>query len=237
MVEVGAGEGMLTAELAARCRDLVAIEVDERLVRGLRERFSRVQHVRVLQADSLRFELPRGRPYKVVGNIPYHHTAAILRRLVDAPSPPEDAYLVVQTEAAERFAGVPFAKETLMSLRLKPWWQVEIVRRLRRTDFDPPPRVDSALLWLARRTRPLLRSSEASRYHRFIESCFGRDSRTLGHCLGHVFSRTQLRRLGRDLRFDPGSPPSSLSFDQWLGLFRFHLLDKRALRGGARKHP
>ena len=63
---------------------------------------------------------------------------------------------MIQREAAERFAGSPCSRETLSSLLLKPWWQIEIVRRFCRTDFDPPPSVDAVALWLARRTRLLV---------------------------------------------------------------------------------
>ncbi len=221
MVEIGPGRGLLTAELAARCRQLIAVELDERLCQALRVRFAGDRHVSIVHEDFLRFSTPPRTPYKVVGNIPYSRTAEIVRRLVRESRPPEDAYLVVQREAAERFAGRPFASETLASLLLKPWWQVEIVRRLRRTDFDPPPSVDSVVLWLARRTRPLVEPSSADTYRAFVEGCFGRSGKTVGRCLRSAFTRHQILRLGRDLRFDPSAPPSGLSFDQWLGLFRF----------------
>ncbi len=101
----------------------------------------------------------------------------------------------------------------------------KIVRRLRRTDFEPPPRVDSVVLWLARRTRPLVEQSASSGYQAFVESCFGRSGQTVGRCLRSAFTRHQIRRLSRDLGFDPSAPPSGLSFDQWLGLFRFRTLE------------
>ncbi len=131
---------------------------------------------------------------------------------------------MVQREAAERFAGRPCSRETLPSLLLKPWWQIEIARRLRRTDFDPPPSVDAVALWLARRTRPLVERSEAADYRRFIRSCFGRGGRSIRRCLRAEFTPTQIHRLGRDLRFDPSGPPRSLTFDHWLALFRFRTL-------------
>ena len=187
---------------------------------ALRRRFSGNTRITIVQADFLRFRLPDG-PYKVVGNIPFNRTAAIVRRLVQARTPPEDAWLVVQREAAERFAGGPYCRETQSSLLLKPWWQAEIARRLRPTDFDPPPRVQSVALWLARRTRPLVDRSQAADYRRFIRTCFGPGGHTISRCLRSEFTRTQVHRLGRDLRFYPSGPPSRLTFDQWLGLFRF----------------
>ena len=222
VVEIGPGRGILTGELARHCREVVAVEFDRALCHGLRSRFRDNNRITIVPADFLQFRLPDA-PYKVVGNIPFNRTAAIMRRLVRAPSPP-DAWLVVQREAAERFAGGPYCRESLSSLLLKPWWQVEIARRLRRTDFDPPPNVEAVVVWLARRTRPLVDRSQATDYRLFIRTCFGRSGHTIRRCLRSEFTRTQVHRLSRDLRFDPSGPPSSLTFDQWLALFRFRVL-------------
>ncbi len=201
------------------------MEFDGALAEALRARFHGDGGVTIVRSDFLRFRLPDV-PYKVVGNIPFHRTAAIVRRLVQADPPPRDAWLVVQREAAERFAGGPCSRETRSSLLLKPWWQIEIARRLRRTDFDPPPGVDAVALWLARRTRPLVDRLEAADYRRFIRRCFGRDGRSIRRCLRSEFTRTQIHRLGRDLRFDPSGPLRGLTFDQWLALFRFRKLPR-----------
>ena len=126
----------------------------------------------------------------------------------------------MQREAAHRFCGRPYVAESLWSLRLKPSWHVEIVDRLRRTDFDPPPSVESVLLWLNRRHRPLLRDTERRIYQRFIEFAFG-GNRSLGQTTRPWLSKLELQRLGRDLRFAPDAPPSLLAFEQWLGIARF----------------
>lgn len=196
------------------------------LSEALRTSFLTDNRVEIVRTDFLRFRLPHV-AYKVVGNIPFNRTAAIVRRLTQADAPPQDAYLLVQSEAAERFAGSPFSRETLSSLLLKPWWQAEIVRRLRRADFDPPPSVDAVALWLARRTRPLVERSQGADYRRFIRTCFGRDGHSIRRCLRSEFTRKQIHRLSRDLRFDSSGPTSGLTFDHWLALFRFRVLTPR----------
>ena len=211
---------MLTRELAERCQSLVAVEADGRLADLLQTQFSDSPRVQIVHADFLRIP-PLDRAHKVFANIPYNRTAAIIRRLVNARVVPIDAYLIVQLEAAERFAGTPYAPETQASLLLKPWWQIEILSRLARTDFDPPPRVDSVMLWLASRTRPLVEESWRSQYEHFIRSVFGRRGRTVRQCVRGLLTVPQVRRLARDLRFEVDSPPSALTFDQWLGVFRF----------------
>ena len=220
VVEIGPGRGMLTRELARRCRRLVAVEIDERLVAELRAGFQDAPHVELVHGDFLRYRLPES-PYKVYANVPFGRTADIIHRLVGASTPPEDAYCVVQLEAAQRFAGGPSASETLSSLLLKPWWHVEIARRLRRNDFDPPPRVESVLLSLARRIKPLVDETRRPLYEDFVTTSFGRRGSTVRQCLRGAFTGRRFARLARDLRFDPTSAPSDLTFDQWLGLFRY----------------
>lgn len=222
VVEIGPGRGLLTAELGRVCGAVRAVEVDRELCDDLRRRFRDDAHVDIVCADFLRYTLPRGRPYKVFGNIPYNRTAAIVRRVTGAPSPPDDVYLVMQREAAQRFAGWPFGAETLPSLLLKPVWHVEIARELRRKDFDPPPRVESVMIWLARRRRPLVEEVDLGAYRSFVEGCFGRRGSTVARCVRNYITHAQIHRLAKMLRFDPKAPPSALSFEQWLGLFRFH---------------
>lgn len=118
VVEIGPGRGVLTRALAARCRQVFAVELDARLARDLAARVGE-PNVLVIAGDFLHTPLPEP-PYKVVANIPFARTADIVRRLTEAAGPPEDAYLIVQREAAERFAGGPYAGESVTSLLLKP---------------------------------------------------------------------------------------------------------------------
>ena len=227
VIEIGPGNGILTRELAERSGRLVAVELDERLFDGLQTEFGESSHVQLALGDFLDFPLP-ATPYKVFANVPYSRTAAIIRRLTEASVPPQDAYCIVQREAAERFAASPYAHETLVSLSLKPWWHIEITHRLRRTDFDPPPSVESVMLWMARRTRPLIDAPQGRLYRRFVSDCFGRGGGTARQCLRGVFTGRQISRLARDLRFDVRARPSDLTFDQWLGLFRYWWLNDGA---------
>ncbi|MCH7734848.1 MAG: 23S ribosomal RNA methyltransferase Erm [Chloroflexi bacterium] len=225
VVEIGAGRGVLTAELAGRCGSITAIEIDPALCRRLRDRFRGTPSVRIVEADFLLAQLPDA-PYKVFSNVPYSRTADIVRHLRDAGRPPNEAMLILQTEAAGRFAGHPAGVETRQSLLLKPWWHVEVIRRLARTDFDPPPSVDSAVLWMARRGTPLVSPAEERRYQRLVHEAFGATGTDVAAGLQKFLSRTQITRLAHDLGFRITDKPSSLTFDQWLGVFRYYALQK-----------
>jgi len=217
VIEIGAGRGALTRPLARASNRLLAVELDAHLAAKLRDEF---QHrAEIVQSDVRSMTLP-AEPYKVIGNIPYSITTDIVRLLVSAPNPPLDVWLVVQREAAYRFCGLPYVGESLWSLRLKPAWHVEIIDRLRRTDFDPPPRVESAFVWLSRRGRPLLSIAENAVYDQVVTEVF-RTGAMLSGNLRRWMSKTQLRRLANDLRIDVDGPPTALCFEHWLGIARF----------------
>ena len=220
VIEIGPGRGTLTRELAAVARKLVAVEIDRALLRELDRELGDEAHVQLVAGDFLRFPLPDD-DYKVFASIPFNRTTAIVRRLVEVSNPPREAHLIVQRESGERFAGSPYAGESVASLSIKPWWHVEITRRLKSSDFYPVPSVEPVLLWLARRDIPLVSRGEGKLYHEFIGQSFGRRGNSVRRCLKGVLTGRQLHRLARDLRFDPSASPSALNFDQWLGLFRF----------------
>jgi 23S rRNA (adenine-N6)-dimethyltransferase len=217
VVEIGAGRGALTLPLSRRAQRVIAVEIDDALIANLRGQFD--DRVQIIRGDFLQMELPTA-PYKAFGNVPFSRTTDIVSRLVRAPNPPHDAWLVVQREAAHRFCGPPYVRESLWSLRLKSGWHVEIVDRLRRVDFDPPPSVESVLLWLHRRDRPLLDESERHLYEQLIERAYTANL-SLNRTTGPWLSKLQLRRLANDLRFDYDCAPSMLGFEQWLALVRF----------------
>ena len=243
VLEIGAGKGALTSPLVAHCRDaqVVAVEIDPRLCGLLRERFGARDNVQVRERDFFELELPKQR-YSVVGNLPFHCTSAMLRRLVEGPDRPRDIVVIVEDRAAIRHAGWPYGPETYLSLTSKPWWQVEVGRRLRRSEFVPPPSVDCAVLTLAHRERPLITPERASLYRDFVAAAFCREGNDLARSLRPVFSRTQLRHLARDLHFSPRQVPSALDFSQWLALFRFFDREagpaqRRAIRGARKRRP
>jgi len=232
IVEIGAGEGALTHSLAARAGRVIAVEVDPACARSLRVRFGRERRVDVVERDFLGWPLPR-EPYKVFANPPFAHTAAIVRRLCEGDRPPDEAWLVLEDAAARRFAGSPYGPETLRALLLKPHWHVELRAELGPGDFSPPAAGPCALLWLARRGRPLVEHAKRELYADFVACAFGRQGNRIEACLRGVLTKEQLRRCARSLRFDPREAPSALRFEQWLGLFR--CFEERAGREARRR--
>ncbi len=217
IVEIGSGRGALTKPVLKRAGRLIAVELDRYLVEKLRQRFG--DDADVIESDFLDFALP-SEDYSVIGNIPYSKSTEIIRKISEASYPPLDAWLVVQRELASRMCGLPFSNESLWSLRLKPLWHLEIVDRLRKTEFDPPPSVDSVFLHMSLRGRALIDSSELDSYLDLIKGTF-QNNRPVVQSLRRVLTKRQIRRLALDLRFANDQLPNSLMFEQWLGIFRF----------------
>jgi 23S rRNA (adenine-N6)-dimethyltransferase len=208
--EIGPGEGVLTDRLARRCRHVVAVEKDAGLAERLRRRFARRPNVTVYLADCLAFPLPVT-CCKVVANVPFNITAAVVSRLTGAPYPPQDAYLAVQREAAARFTGT--GGETLVALQLKPLFEPQVVYHFSRTDFDPRPGVDVVMLRLRKRGPPLLAPADLAPYRDFVAFGFTAWQPTVRRALGPLLGPPP---PGLDLDV----PPSALPFEDWLALFR-----------------
>ena len=218
VVDAGAGDGALTQALAdIGCR-VIAVEKDERLYQLLLQRFAVHPNVTCHHADVLAFAMP-STPYHVVSNVPYAITAALMRTLLHAARPPDSAALIVQREAAEKFAGTP--RETLFSLRWKPHYEITVACAVPRRDFVPPPRVESALLLLHRRDLPLIAAPSTGAYQSFTTRAFAHGAPEVSRGLRPFVTATQLKRLAHDLGFDARGPTSQLTFEQWLGVFRF----------------
>jgi 23S rRNA (adenine-N6)-dimethyltransferase len=218
VVEPGAGDGELTGALADAGYRVLAVEKDADLFRRLRQRFDERPSVECRFGDFLTMPLPRT-PYRVVSNVPYGITAGLVRKLLAAPRPPDEAALVVQREAAEKFAGAP--RETRFSLLYKPWFEIAIECDVPRRCFDPPPRVSSVLMRVQPRAAPLVAVSSAQAYRRFIIEAFGRGGPEASRGLRRFVTGRQLARLRRDLGFAADARPSELAFSQWLAIFRF----------------
>lgn len=217
VIEIGPGKGILTRELARRCRHVLAIEKDPRLARRLGRSLQPHDNVVVFEADLLELPLPLT-PFKVFANIPFNVTAAIVNRLTEAANPPDEASLVMQREAAERFSGEP--RETMTSLRIKPWFQLSFAHWFARDDFVPPPRVDVVLLRFSKRGPPLVPDAERQLYRDFVTHGFTAWQPTVADAYRNVFSRRQLAVLAGDTGLDLDRKPSQMPFDRWLAFYQ-----------------
>lgn len=202
VLDLGAGSGRLTAELAAAARHVLAVELDGYLADRLRGRWPNVD---VAREDAASVELPR-EPFRVLANLPFHSTTAILRHLLDDPRVQLlRADVIVEWDVAVKRA-LPWPS-TLNDVCWGAWYSTRLARRLPRGSFDPSPAVDAGLLVFDRRSSPLVPESCCRDYRAFVARAFRRGLREA------VSART-LRRLGLT-----GLQPRELDAHQWARLF------------------
>lgn len=219
--DIGTGTGNITGALLSQGANVVAIEKDEGLYLKLKKRFSTEKGVKLFHADFLDMELPPVGTYKIFANIPFFHTAAIIKKLLFNKAPPADCYLAVQKEAAEKYAGIP--TETLVSLLIKPRFWVDILYHFRPRDFFPVPSVDIVLVQFERRRFPLVPESQYELYRDFVISCRKRTDRTVKRIMKGYFTFAQIRHIFRLLHIGYRCHPVELDIRQYLGLFQFYL--------------
>lgn len=217
VIEIGPGKGHLTLAVLKRCGRLTAVEIDPALVARLREKFAHDPRLNLVQADFLRWQLPRRGSYKVISNLPFNHTTAILRKLTEAVNPPEEAWLIMERGAALRFLGKP--RESMRSLMLKPRFDMRILHHFRREDFHPAPAVDIAMLHLRRKETPDVSPEHWKHYERFVSGCL---SRGMAKHLTKGQVAAAIKHLGPQ-----DSRSGTMLYVQWLCLFRCWFAQQR----------
>jgi 23S rRNA (adenine-N6)-dimethyltransferase len=212
VLELGAGDGALTRILATSRRPLTAIDIDEHRVRRLAKA---LPHVEVVHADALRHPIHAA---VVVGNIPFHLTTPILRRLL-AEDRWSRAVLVTQWEVARKRAGV--GGHTMMTAQSAPWFEFELRGRVPSWGFRPQPSVDGGILAITRRPSPLVPPDQRRPYETFVRAVFsgrgGRLERILEAAarVSRAAAREAVSRAGC-----ADALPRDLSADQWVALWR-----------------
>jgi 23S rRNA (adenine-N6)-dimethyltransferase len=215
VIDIGAGNGLISQALARRGAKVVAIERDPALADRLRAKFATWPAVTVVEADVLTTPLP-SEPFRVVANIPFGITTKILRRLLEDGGRLVRADVIVQAEVArKRGTG---GRGTLLNACWEPWFEFATGARIPATAFRPRPRVDAAVLIVARRDPPLLGPASRRDYTAFVTAAFEGARPTVASAL--ALPRSRFATLAAELGFGVTALPSQLGVDQWVALFR-----------------
>jgi 23S rRNA (adenine-N6)-dimethyltransferase len=217
VLDIGAGNGLITEAVRRRGARVTAIERDPALARKLRSRFAGDQDVTVVEADILAMELPR-EPYSVVANLPFGITTKILRHLLGDPAGLlRRADVIVQAEVARKRG--TRGRGTLLNASWEPWFEFRTGQRIPPSAFRPQPRVDAAVLLVRRRDPPLLSPARQREYERFVTAAFTGARPTVASAMAAAIPRSRFAGLADRLGFAAGALPSQLDAGQWVGLF------------------
>lgn len=221
VLEIGAGSGIITKELLKKVGRVTAFEIDEKYVKKLKNIPD--NNLKIVSGNFLDYNLPKG-SYKVFSNIPFNKTSEIIKKLCFSNNPPNDTYLVVQKESAQKFSGKPIGnKNSLVSILLRPWFDFNIKHNFKRLDFKPKPNVDSVLLQIKKMDNPKIEEKDKNIYRDFIVFSFGQFAPNILEGLSKVLGKQQMLNLAKIKNFSVKKKPSEVNFENWIDLFKLFL--------------
>lgn len=191
VLEIGPGMGILTDFLFAR-KDIYTkvVDIDEESIRYLQGRFP-FHNDRIIYGDFLQMDLKKvfDGPFAVIGNFPYNISSQILFKVLDEKELIPEIVGMFQKEVAERIAGAPGSREYgILSVLMQTWYDVRVIIQLNEHDFDPPPKVKSAVLHLVRKENFQLQC-DAKLFKSVIKTAFNQRRKTLSNAMSPLIPK------------------------------------------------
>jgi 16S rRNA (adenine1518-N6/adenine1519-N6)-dimethyltransferase len=235
-LEVGAGHGALTVELARRARRVVAVELDRAILPVLRETTAPCPNVEIVERNLLDIEpedLFGDEPYKLVANLPYYITAATLRHFLEARNPPRLLVVMVQREVAERMAAHA-GEMSLLSLSVQFYGAPRIIAQVPASAFYPPPKVDSAIARIDLHPA-LLSAEERDWFFTLARAGFAEKRKQVHNSLTrHLdIEPARIQEWLSAAGIEPSRRAQTLSLDEWLRLTTISLPGTAPAEGAA----
>lgn len=220
VLEVGAGTGVLTRELAQRARRVVAVELERDMLSLLEKTTQRYPNVELL-ARNLLFLNPvdvfGNTPYKLVANLPYYITAPTFRHFLESKNPPQCIVVMVQQEVAQRIVAIP-GDMSLLAVSVQFYGQPHIIAQVPASAFYPAPKVDSAILRIDVNPHTALTQEERDRFFRVVQAGFSEKRKQVHNSLsrGMHHKDEDVRAWLATANIDPGRRAETLSIEEWL---------------------
>jgi 16S rRNA (adenine1518-N6/adenine1519-N6)-dimethyltransferase len=222
-IEIGPGKGVLTKALLAKGARVKAIEKDDRLIPILQEEFKKEitsGQLELIHGDIMEMNIDESVEkidggYKIIANIPYYITGALIRIFLSASKKPELMVLMVQKEVATRIVARD-EKESLLALSVKIYAKPEIVMNVARGNFFPIPNVDSAVIKLSDIRNPFADKTAEERFFEIIKAGFSQKRKKLSSNLSQVMTKEEIASQFEKLNLDPNIRAEDMKLEQWL---------------------
>lgn len=217
IVEIGPGLGALTRPLLGKVKHLHVVEFDRDLVPRLRAEFP-AERLTVHECDALKFDFGQlGQNLRVVGNLPYNISSPLLFHLADFAGQIKDMHFMLQKEVVDRMAAQPdTADYGRLSVMLQARFAVQKLFIVPPGAFNPPPKVDSAIVRLAPLPAKAIAYSDAKTFSEVVTRAFGQRRKTLRNTLKGLITGEQLESIG----IDPGRRGETLSVAEFSAISR-----------------
>lgn len=221
VIEIGPGLGTLTSKLAEFAKEVVAIELDDDMIRVLTERFSLYDNVKIIHADVLKTDLKElikdKSSVKVVANLPYYITTPIVMKLLEENLQIEQITVMVQKEVGERFTATPNGKEYgAITVSINYYTEPSIAIDVPRDNFDPVPDVDSCVVNLKVRKERVKLKNEKN-FFKVIKAAFSQRRKNIANSLmGVGKSKQEVKEMLDVLEIDSNLRAENLSLETFV---------------------
>lgn len=229
VLEIGPGKGVLTERLLGVARTVLAIEKDKELIPLLNEKFSKeIEEGRliILNKDILLFDPSvlrnYGKSYKLIANIPYYITGAIIEQFLGATHQPERMVLLIQKEVAERIiardqlSGNLGGKQSILSIAVSAYGKPKIMAKVPAGAFFPPPKVDSAIISIENISRDFFKDFYEKTFFDLVKFCFSRKRKQIfGSIAEFLNSKEIAEKVLTRVGISNNQRPESLSKEDW----------------------
>lgn len=224
IVEVGPGFGVLTFPLAEKAGRVISYEIEKKLLLYWNEKLTQHKNIEIVWGNVLKqFKSPNSK-YKVVANLPYQITSAVIRLFLESNNPPESMVLMVQKEVAERICAQP-GEMSLLAVSVQYYAEPKLEFVVPRTSFWPSPRVDSAVINIKVKNfeSRILNLEERDRFFDFVKAGFANRRKLLLKNLEPVAGKgkkEKLKKIFDEMGLLPTARAQELSVEQWKTLFK-----------------
>lgn len=200
VIEVGPGIGALTEQLAKHARQVLAFEIDDRLIPVLQDTLAPYSNIQVIHQDVLQADLSTmireaftdERPIKVVANLPYYITTPIMMHFLESQAAIQEMVVMMQKEVADRISAVPGTKAYgSLSIAVQYYMEAELAFIVPKTVFVPQPNVDSAILKLTRRATPAVEVTDEKEFFKLTKAAFQLRRKTLWNNLQNSYGKDE----------------------------------------------
>ena len=223
IVEIGPGKGALTRKVLEHAGKVIAIEKDKDLLPSLQETFKeeiKNKKLILLDDDILNFDISKlPKKYKVVANIPFYITGAILEKFLESKNQPTTMALIVQKEVAERIVARD-GKESILSMSVRVFGDPKFVSKIPARYFSPEPKVDSAII-LIENIKNNLKTQEKDKFFKFVKSGFSQKRKTCLKNLGNLgYKKEDLEKVFEAVGLSSTIRAEKLALSDWLKIIR-----------------
>lgn len=216
IVEIGPGLGVLTEALFSCVPEMDAVELDRDIIPLLIKRCAKLGTLTLHEADALRFDFTAlagdNRPLRIVGNLPYNISTPLMFHLIESSHVINDMHFMLQKEVVNRLAAEPGNKEYgRLSVMIQYYCQVDSLFDVPPESFDPPPKVNSAVVRLAPYSKPSVNVNDVKILEKVVTQAFSQRRKTLRNTLKPLLSAEKMGKLG----IDPVRRAETLSLEEF----------------------